>query len=337
MCGFTYADAGVDIDKKGSSVESIIRLLSFRRKGSFRSLDIEGHFAGGVEFGNHVLVLSTDGVGTKLLIAKEMNKWDTVGIDCIAMNVDDVLCIGAEPVAFVDYIAVPEIDDNVIKQVAIGLNKGAELANVSIIGGETAIMKDVVNELDLSGTALGIVEKTKIITGSEIKIGDKIIGFPSSGLHSNGYTLVRKLLEKNGIDYHAVPDGFEKKIGEILLEPTRIYVPDILPLLQKFRIHGLAHITGGGLRNLIRLQPEMEFRIDKPLPVPQIFAYIQQLGNITAEEMYQTFNMGMGFSIIANPEDAKEIVNETDGEIVGEVRKGAGVVLTPQKIKYTKY
>ncbi|MEM4307760.1 MAG: phosphoribosylformylglycinamidine cyclo-ligase [Thermoplasmata archaeon] len=337
MCGFTYADAGVDIDKKGNAVENLVNLLNFKRKGRFRALNLKGHFAGGIEFEKYVLVLSTDGVGTKLLIAKALNKWDTVGIDCIAMNVDDVLCIGAEPVAFVDYIATPYIDKQLLTQIAKGLNEGAKMANVSIVGGETAVMKDVVCDLDLSGTALGIVEKKKLITGKAIRDGDLIVGFPSSGLHSNGYTLVRKILEKNGIEYTAKPDNFEKNIGEILLEPTRIYVKDVIPLLDKYSIHGMAHITGGGLRNLIRLHPEREFRITDPLPVPAIFHYIQKLGRVDLREMYQTFNMGMGFCIIVPKKDALDIVKETDGKIVGEVRKGKGASLPQHKIKFEAY
>ncbi|MCX8174425.1 MAG: phosphoribosylformylglycinamidine cyclo-ligase [Thermoplasmata archaeon] len=337
MSGFTYAKAGVDIDKKGQSVENLVNLLRFKRKGKFRPLNLKGHFAGGVEFGRHVLVLSTDGVGTKLLIAKALNKWDTVGIDCVAMNVDDVLCIGAEPVAFVDYIATPVVDVHIITQIAIGLNEGARRANVTIVGGETAVMKDVVCELDLSGTALGIVEKKRIITGRKIKPGDVIVGFPSSGIHSNGYTLVRKIFEEKGIGYTDIPEGFSRRIGEVLLEPTRIYVKDVLPLLDKYNIHGMAHITGGGLRNLVRLHPEREFRITDPLPVPEIFRYIQELGNVEHAEMYQTFNMGMGFSLITQKKDAEAIVKETDGKIVGEVRKGKGVTLPALGIHFTAY
>ncbi len=337
MYGFTYADAGVDIDKKGKSVENLINLLNYRRRGKFQVMDLKGHFAGCVEFGKHLLVLSTDGVGTKLLIAKAMKKWDTVGIDCVAMNVDDVLCLGAEPVAFVDYIAAPDINEKVLCEIAKGLNTGAKLANVSIVGGETAIMKDVVIELDLSGTALGIVEKKKIITGKKIRVGDAILGFPSSGIHSNGYTLVRKVLDANKIDYHTIPENFSRRIGEILLEPTRIYVPDVLSLFEKYAIHGLAHITGGGLRNLVRLHPEREFRITEPLPVPEIFKFLQELGKISDREMYQTFNMGMGFCVIAPKKDAKDIAMETDAKIVGEVRKGTGVVLEKLGLKYSEY
>ncbi|MEM4292679.1 MAG: phosphoribosylformylglycinamidine cyclo-ligase [Thermoplasmata archaeon] len=337
MCGFTYAKSGVDIEKKGKAVENLMELLSFRRKGKFRALKLRGHFAGGIAFGNHVLVLSTDGVGTKLLVAKALKKWDTVGIDCIAMNVDDVLCIGAEPVAFVDYIATPVIDEEILAQIAVGLNEGARRANVDIVGGETAIMKDVVCELDLSGTALGIVEKRKMVTGRKIRPGDAIVGFPSSGLHSNGYTLVRKILMEKGVDYSTIPENFSRSIGEILLEPTRIYVRDVLPLLEKYTIHGMAHITGGGLRNLVRLHPEREFRITDPLPVPEIFLYIQKLGSVDDTEMYQTFNMGMGFCIIVPKKDARDIVSETDGKIVGEVRKGMGVTLPALKIRYSSY
>jgi phosphoribosylformylglycinamidine cyclo-ligase len=296
-----------------------------------------------VEFGEYALVLCTDGVGSKVQIASEMKKWDTVGIDCIAMNVNDALCVGAEPLAFVDYLAIDDPVPKITKEIGKGLEIGAQLSNISIIGGETASLPSVINGFDLAGTCLAYVKKSKIITGESISSGDVIIGLPSNGIHSNGYTLVRKVIEKNKFTYQDYfPNGFYpgKTIGEILLKPTQIYVKEIIALLKKVNVHGLAHITGGGLRNLSRLNKNVKFSINTPIPPQPIFSFLQRYGDIDSKEMYQTFNMGMGFAVIISENDVKETADiltknsKSSVHIVGTIQKGNGIDFTPLKFHY---
>ena len=332
-----YSDAGVDFDKEGRTIGGIVSALRFRREGTGSPVDLPGGFSGIIDFGDVYLAMATDGVGSKMLIAEEMGKLDTIGIDCMAMNVNDLICIGAEPLAFVDYFAVEKHDEEVARQIGIGLNRGAELANVSIIGGETATLPDIIKGFDLAGTALGYVKKEDVITGERISSGDVIVGLPSSGPHSNGYTLIRKVVEKAGLSYEDDFNG--KKLGEVLLEPTRIYVKEVIGLLRDgVDIHGMAHITGGGLRNLLRMKEGIGFVMDEPLDAHPIFGAIQEWGGISDEEMYQTFNMGMGFALIAPEKEAEKIVERVNGaRIVGKVVKGKGVSVLSLGIEYREY
>lgn len=339
--GYTYAKAGVDIDKKSRVIHSLTEKLNFKRRGFGSPVDLEEHFTGCIDIGDSYLSLCTDGVGTKLLVANSIEKWDTVGIDCIAMNVNDMICIGAEPLAFVDYIAIDKPNEKLVGEVGIGLSKGAEMANVSIIGGEVAVLPEIVNGFDLAGTCLGIVRKDDIITGKDIKLGDAIIGMRSSGIHSNGLTLARKVFENKGYTYTDKLSGGSRSIGLELLEPTTIYVPYIMEITREFNVHGMANITGGGLRNLVRLKHGVEFRLDSPFKPQKVFDVLQELGNITDQEMYQTFNMGMGFCLIVGEEDAEEVISSAKGKIdtkrVGTVLKGDGVSLPSKGLKYAKY
>jgi phosphoribosylformylglycinamidine cyclo-ligase len=339
----TYAASGVDIDKKSSAIESLVKNLVFARRGvGAPSRSIAGHYTGAVEFGEYAITLCTDGVGTKLLVAESMRKWKTVGIDCIAMNVNDTICIGAEPLAFVDYIALDKPKDSVMAGIGIGLNEGARQANVSIIGGETAVLPELVNGMDISGTCLGIIRKKDIISGNGIKAGDLLIGIASTGIHSNGFTLVRRIFKEAGYGYEDTIFD-KKKLGDVLLEPTKIYVRGIMDLLKKSDVRGMAHITGGGLRNLLRLKKGVEFRITNPMKPQKIFKTMQELGKVDDAEMYQTFNMGMGYCVAIREKDAtaalKLIRKHYDAEIVGDVLKAKkGCVTLPEKgLKYEKY
>jgi len=237
--------------------------------------------------------MTTDGVGSKVLIANAMKKWDTVGIDCIAMNVNDLYAIGAEPIAFVDYLAVEQVDPKRAGQLAIGLQRGAQLSNMTIVGGETASLPEIIKGFDLAGTAIGVVDKDKIVTGEKIQVGDVLVGVPSDGLHSNGYTLARRIIEQSMYTYHDQMPDSNKTIGEELLTPTRIYF-EILELVKKCDVHGLAHITGSGLLKLHRITG-FGFEINDPLEPQPIFGFLQKLGDVDDIEMYRTFNMGMGF------------------------------------------
>lgn len=337
----TYAESGVDIEKEERAIKGLLSSITSKRKGIGKPLG--GHYAGMIEFGEYALVLCTDGVGSKVKIASKLRKWDTVGIDCIAMNVNDAICVGAEPLAFVDYLAIDDPKPEVTKEIGKGLETGAKQSNISIIGGETASLPEVVNGFDLAGTCLAYVKKTDIITGENIVEGDVIIGLASSGIHSNGYTLVRKVIENNDLSYSdTFPDGFYpgKTIGEVLLTPTQIYVKEILALFKKVKVHGLAHITGGGLRNLPRLNKNVKFVIEDPIKPQPIFAFIQKYGNIDDEEMYQTFNMGMGFAVIVSEKDVGkttailEKYSDSKVKVVGRIEKGKGVEVSPLDIKF---
>ena len=328
----TYADSGVDIFKEERAIKKLLSTVKFKRKGFGKPLG--GHYAGMIDFGEYALVLCTDGVGSKVIIANKIKKWDTVGIDCIAMNVNDAICVGAEPLAFVDYLAIDDPKPEITQEIGEGLQKGAEEANISIIGGETASLPELINGFDLAGTCLAYVRKENIILGDSIKPGDKIIGLSSSGIHSNGYTLVRKTIEKKGFSYmDEFPDNTYpgKTIGEILLIPTRIYVKEIIELLKHVKPHGIAHITGGGLRNLPRLNKDVKYVIDNPLEPQPIFDLLKEYGNIDDKEMYQTFNMGMGLAVIVSDEDVKEAMrmlknfSKSEVKIVGRIEKGKGV------------
>lgn len=333
MKKLTYAKSGVDIFKEEKAIKGILSNLKFQRKGIGKPLG--GHYAGMIEFGEYALVLCTDGVGSKVKIASELGKWDTVGIDCIAMNVNDAICLGAEPVAFVDYLAIDDPKEEITKEIGIGLERGAELANISIIGGETATLPEIIKGFDLAGTCLAYVNKDEIITGEKIKPGDIILGLSSTGLHSNGYTLARKVIQDNNLKYRdKFPDGSYsgKKIGEVLLSPTQIYVKETLELLKLAKVHGIAHITGGGLRNLKRINKNVKFFINDPFEPQSIFKFLQNYGNIENKEMYQTFNMGMGLVIVVSEKDAEKSINilktysKSKVKKIGRIEKGDGVV-----------
>ncbi|MBU7016867.1 MAG: phosphoribosylformylglycinamidine cyclo-ligase [Theionarchaea archaeon] len=295
-----YAKAGVDIKKEEKSVSAIKNIVSesfFFRTGLGRPLTEIGHFSGLIEFGEYALALSTDGVGTKTIIAKRLEKYNTLGIDLVAMCVNDLLCNGVEPMAFTDYVVMDETDESFLAELGEGLLEGARQATTVIIGGETAThpnMKGHEVNFDLAGTALGFVRKDDIVTGQDIAVNDVVLGLKSSGIHSNGLSLARAILL----------DGTEDdKVLHALLTPTLIYVRPVLDLLKSVSVKGMAHITGGGLLNLMRLT-EYGFSLTMPSP-PAIFERIQEKGNVDAEEMYKTFNMGVGFVVIVSEDDAQ--------------------------------
>ena len=335
----TYAKAGVNIDKKSSSISALVKHLKYRRKGLGRPIDLPGHFTGLVDFGEYALTLCTDGVGTKLLVADELKKWDTAGIDCITMNVNDTICVGSEPIAFVDYIAMDRPDERVTSEVGKGLEAGAAMSNMTIVGGEIAVLPELVNGFDLAGTCLGMVKKKCIITGNGIKAGDALIGLPSSGIHSNGLTLARKIVERNGIGYKDKVKGLNRSIGLELLEPTTIYVKQVLKLVKEFDVRGMANITGGGLRNLIRLKKGVGFEIEEPMKRPAVFDVLQRLGNVTDKEMYQIFNMGMGYCLVVPDVEADRAVKAAGkgARIVGRAMKSESIKVPSLGFSYSKY
>ncbi len=321
MKKLTYAQAGVDISLENRSIEAMKSVLTTRRKGFGAPLTDIGHYAGLLDMGSFALAMTTDGVGSKVLIANAISKWDTVGIDCIAMNVNDLYAIGAEPIAFVDYLAVEKVDPERAEQIAIGLARGAELSNMTIVGGETASLPEIIRGFDLAGTAIGVVDKDKVVTGEKIKKGDVLVGVPSSGLHSNGYTLARRIIAESKYTYFDTMPGGERSIGEELLTPTRIY-PEIVELVKECDVHGLAHITGSGLLKLRRIS-NLGFEISEPLVPQPVFRFLQEQGGVDDEEMYRTFNMGMGFLIALDESEAKEAcrIMGPGSRIVGSIVK----------------
>jgi len=331
----TYKDAGVDIDRANSFIERIKPLLktASRREvmssiggyGALFHLDLS-------KTRDPILVSSTDGVGTKLKIAQMLNKHDTIGIDLVAMSVNDVVVQGAEPLFFLDYIATGKISVETSVQIMQGIVRGCQEAGCALIGGETAEMPGFYpdNEYDLAGFCVGVVEADKLIDGSEIRVGDRIIGLRSSGLHSNGFSLARRVLFDEG--HFSSSDTvmeLDKPIGEELLQPTRIYVKSILNLIKYFNIRGIVHVTGGGfLDNIPRIVPGPCRAVIKrdSWPVPPIFELIQKTGRIEDQEMFRVFNMGIGMILIVSEKDQAEVVErlETLGEkayVLGMIEK----------------
>ena len=330
-----YAKAGVDQGAADSAVAGLVRALgAIQLRRPSAQVPLPGHYASVIKIDERTgIALSTDGVGTKLVIAEEMGRFDTVGIDCVAMNVNDVICVGAEPLAMLDYIAVPTADPDVCEQIGVGLARGAELAGVEIPGGELAQLGSLVSSVDLSGACFGTVALEEIVDGSAVSPGDPVIGLPSSGIHSNGYTLARSAL--SGLALDEDPDGrLGRPLGAELLEPTEIYVKAVLELLRSdVHVRGLAHLTSGGLGNLLRLAAsEVSYKIDDPLAVPPVFELIRERGGVSDEEMHDVFNMGCGFCAVVAPgdeESALALLREhyPAAKRVGRAVGGAGEIL----------
>jgi phosphoribosylformylglycinamidine cyclo-ligase len=330
-----YSESGVDQGAADSAVAGLVRALGAIDLGRpSLQVPLPGHYASVIRIGEDCgIALSTDGVGTKLVVAEELGRWDSVGIDCVAMNVNDVICVGAEPLAMLDYIAVPSADPEVCEQLGVGLARGAELAGIEIPGGELAQLGGLVSSVDLSGACFGTVALEEIVDGSAVRAGDPVIGLPSSGIHSNGYTLARSAL--GGLALGEDPEGrLGRPLGDELLEPTEIYVKPVLELLRsEVEVRGLAHLTSGGLGNLLRLAAtDVSYEIDEPLKAPPIFELIRERGKISDEEMHDVFNMGCGFCVVTAPGDedaALALLREhyPAAKRVGGVVQGTGEIL----------
>jgi phosphoribosylformylglycinamidine cyclo-ligase len=322
-----YAEAGVDQSAADSAVAGLVKALGAIELGRpSRQVPLPGHYASVIKLDEGTgIALSTDGVGTKLVVAEQLGRFDTVGIDCVAMNVNDVICVGAEPLAMLDYIAIERADVKVCEEVGGGLARGAELAGIEIPGGELAQLGELVHGIDVSGACFGTVALDRIIDGSAVAPGDAVIGLPSSGLHSNGYTLARSALE--GLSLDEDPDGrLGRALGDELLEPTEIYVKPVLELLRsEVEVRGLAHITSGGLGNLLRLAAEVAYEIDDPLPVPPVFELIRERSGTSDEEVHNVFNMGCGFCCIVAAEDEAAALDLLRRHYPGAKRIGAAV------------
>lgn len=330
-----YMEAGVNLEAGYEGVKRIKKHVERTKiKGAMDSL---GAFGGAfdlsiLKYKEPILVSGTDGVGTKLKLGIELDIHHTLGQDLVAMCVNDILVQGAKPLFFLDYIAIGKNDPSKIEDLVRGVSDGCVLGKCTLIGGETAEMPGVYeeNHYDLAGFAVGVVEKSKMITGEKIESGDIIIGIKSSGIHSNGYSLVRKIIKDNDLDLRKIYEGFNKELGEVLLKPTKIYTELVEKVLEKIEVRGMCHITGGGFyENVPRVLPKglgAQFNY-KDIEILEIFKFLKKYGNLQWDEMFNIFNMGIGFMIIVRKEDVKEVLNILNGEgsVIGEVVKGVGV------------
>jgi phosphoribosylformylglycinamidine cyclo-ligase len=336
----TYKKAGVDISKIKKSQAAIGKLIESTHKLQKMAKITHGfgHYAGIVEIpGGKLLATHTDGVGTKVVISNLMKKYNTIGIDCVAMNVNDIICIGATPISFVDYIAANKNDQQIFKKIVEGLVTGAKKSSMPIVGGETAIMPDVITgkgfSYDLAGMVVGLVSKKDLVLGNKIKTGDIIIGAKSSGIHSNGYSLARRAL----LTKYTIKDKIKGVgvLGNALLTPTEIYVKPVLEMIQKCKVNGLAHITGGAFTKLLRLK-KIGYDIDSLPKIPPIMGLIEEQG-VKSEEMYKTFNMGVGFCVVAPKDQVNQIKSifkkyKIGSQEIGKITSKKGVTVNSIKI-----
>ncbi len=343
-----YRASGVDTDEADIGLNRLIQRITrtWPRRGSFGAVQLPiGYFANVIDIGGTGLAICTDGVGSKAIIAQLMNQYDTIGIDCIAMNVNDLICVGAQPISLVDYIAVERVSSQMLDDIAIGLADGAEQAGISISGGEIAQLEDVVHGFDLAGTAIGTVRLDKVLTGRYLEPGDRIIGIESNGIHSNGLTLARKVFFKSerplSLNYPLPRTGIP--LGKELLNPTLIYVREAMEILATVpEVKALINITSDGLLNLNRVEnPHVGFQIDELPPPPEIFELIQRNGNVSTAEMFEVYNMGVGFCVVVsetNVSFALSILEKHNrkawniGKIVEDVNKSVYINATKPRL-----
>ncbi|MGH2870109.1 MAG: phosphoribosylformylglycinamidine cyclo-ligase [Solirubrobacteraceae bacterium] len=340
-----YAAAGVDTHEADRGVAALVDVLRAIEPGRpSLVVPLPGHYASVLRIAPGLgIALATDSVGSKVIVAEQAQRFNTIGIDCVAMNVNDLICVGAEPLAVLDYLAVELADPDLLREIALGLRVGAEAAGVEIPGGEVCQLPEVIRGhpspygFDLVGSAFGTVALDAIIDGSACAPGDALIGLPASGVHSNGLTLARRaLLEQGGLSLDATPPQLRgASVADVLLEPTVLYVRAILALLRsELAVHGLAHITGGGVSNLLRLGSGIGFEVTAPLPVPAVFALIAERGEVPAAEMWEVFNMGCGFCVITPADQAEQAVALLAGHhpgtaVIGTVTDRTGLVEVP--------
>ncbi|WXG42513.1 MAG: phosphoribosylformylglycinamidine cyclo-ligase [Promethearchaeati archaeon SRVP18_Atabeyarchaeia-1] len=354
---WTYSKAGVSLEGGDKTISEIWKLISttfrFRRSKNGQPLDLRGHFAGLIDIGagDRLLAVHADNVGTKVLVAQLLGKYDTVGIDLVAMNVNDLVCVGAEPIALLDYLAVEKYNPDLIREIVKGIVEGAKRASIAIVGGETASVPDIIHGartdmgFDLAGTSIGLLDRNSLITGEKMKPGDAVVGLASNGIHSNGLTLARKvLLEAPKLDVNDNLPGTDLKIGEELLTPTKIYSPEVYEITREVEAHGLAHITGGAFTKLRRIgrYAHVGFKLNQMPKAPQIFESISKLGRITEEEMYKTYNMGIGFCIIVPKRQVETVLaiagrHGTSAFPVGEVVKEESITVKTPRGTSLKY
>jgi phosphoribosylformylglycinamidine cyclo-ligase len=340
-----YAAAGVDTSEADRGVDALVEILRGIDPGRSKlTVSLPGHYASVLRIAPGLgIALATDSVGSKVIVAEQAQRFDTIGIDCVAMNVNDLICVGAEPLALLDYLAVERADPKQLSELALGLRAGAEQAGVEIPGGEVCQLPEVIRGhpsplgFDLVGSAFGTVALEAIVDGGACEPGDALIGIPGSGVHANGLTLARRaLLEDGGLALDATPAGLQgASIADVLLEPTVIYVRAILELLRSdVPVHGLAHITGGGLTNLLRIGSGVGYEISAPLPSQPVFELIARCAGVSAAEMWEVFNMGCGFCAMVPHNRAAEALallgaHHPGTAVIGSVTGAAGQLTVP--------
>ncbi len=345
MPRLSYSRVGVDLKKVRGIHETLAKVLgaTFANRKGLKGAPLIpiGHYAGLIGLRDEALALHTDGVGTKVLVAQQLRRFGTVGIDCVAMTVNDLICVGAEPLALVDYIALQREDPSLVGELVEGLAEGARQAGVAIVGGETAILGDVIKGVggkgfDLACMGVGLVSKDSILDGRRVEAGDVVVGVESSGLHSNGYTLARRVFGRGGLGGE-VP-GTSSTVGEALLTPTRIYVKPALSTVRACEVHGMGHITGGAFSKLARLSGDRELGFDLAIPrPPPVFQLIQSKGCLSDAEMYRTFNMGIGLCLVVPDSERRRAARPFENEgfrthYIGKVKKGKGVSVNGTRI-----
>ncbi|MFQ5672654.1 MAG: phosphoribosylformylglycinamidine cyclo-ligase [Nitrospinales bacterium] len=344
-----YAQSGVNGPAAENALSGLLKHLlpTWELNPRYPVRGGKGYFANVIDLGNgEGVAFCTDGVGTKMVVAELMGKYDTIGIDCVAMNVNDLICVGARPVSMVDYIACAATDEAVFAAVGKGLAAGARQANISICGGEISQIGDIISGIDLIGAAIGHLPIERINSGQAVRPGNLIVGLASSGVHANGLSLARKVLlgaDRDGQNtrVHRFEDALGRTLGEELLEPTRIYVPEVLDIWESgIEARAMAHITGGGLNNLNRVAGgNIRFVIDAPPPIPPVFQLIQERGGVSDAEMFEVFNMGIGFCLVVEgAQQAEHILkicekHETAAQVIGHVEACEGTEVTVPKYR----
>lgn len=307
-------------------------------------MDAPGHFAGLLRIGRETIAITTDTVGTKVKLAAELGRWEEVGEDIVGVNVNDLASVGARPAGLVDTILCPRPDADAFGGIGRGLNRGLRAARCALLGGETAVVPELVGGIDLGATAIGFFPRgRRPVLGTAIRPGDRILGIPSSGVHANGLTLLRRLLKERSVDLLRPRAGSDRRVGEEILTPTRIYSTTADALAGSSATHGLAHLSGGGVRNLVRLHPKVAFVLDRWPEVPSLFRWIQQLGGLSDQEMFQTFNQGIGFVVVVGRSGLAETrrrlarAGASDAVEIGHVEKGSGVSLPAHGLSFEGY
>jgi len=342
---WTYARSGVDVAQRSSALAALLREVSYRPPPSAgRVVEAPGHYAGLLRVGRETLAVTTDTVGTKVKLAAQLGRWEEVGEDIVGVNVNDLASVGARPAGLVDTILCHHPDVEAFRGIGKGLDRGLRAARCSLLGGETAIVPEIVDGIDLGATAFGFFPRgRRPVLGTAIRPGDRLLGVPSSGVHANGLTLLRRLLAERAVDLLRPRSGSVRPVGEEILTPTRIYSVLADALADSSATHGLAHLSGGGVRNMVRLHSRVSFVFDRWPEVPPLFRWIQELGSLPDEEMFQTFNMGIGFVLVVSRTRLAETrrrlarAGAPDAIEVGHVERGTGVSVPAHGLAFEGY
>jgi len=342
---WTYARSGVDRARVSSGLAALLAEVSYRPPPSAgRLVNAPGHYAGMIRIGRETIAVTTDTVGTKVKLAAELGRWEEVGEDIVGVNVNDLASVGARPSGLVDTILCRAPEPAAFRGIGRGLDRGLRRARCALLGGETAVVPEIVDGIDLGATAFGFFPRgRRPVLGAAIRPGDRLLGVPSSGFHANGFTLVRRLLRERSVDLLRPRPGEKRPVGEEVLTPTRIYSAVGDALAESSATHGLAHLSGGGVRNLVRLHPKARFVLDRWPEVPSLFRWVQQLGGLSDEEMFQTFNMGIGFVLVVGATRLAETrrrlarAGAPDAVDLGHVERGSGVTVPGYGLSFEGY